>query len=114
MNPGALRELVTVQQQVRTSDGQGGYTTTWSRVRDMFCEIRPLRGMELLQAQALNAHITHRLTTRWQPGLSPAHRVLRRNGSTLQIRGGWISADARRMYAQAFLEEDADSGTAFD
>jgi SPP1 family predicted phage head-tail adaptor len=51
---------------------------------EMWAHVEPLEGRELLQAQQVNASLTHRVTIRYRAGVAPTQR-LRFGTKTLEI-----------------------------
>jgi SPP1 family predicted phage head-tail adaptor len=48
----------------------------WDDVAVVSAEIRPLRGEEFLQAQQLDATLTHRITLRYRAGIQATWRAV--------------------------------------
>jgi len=80
-----LRHLLTLQQEVQTPDGAGGYARSWQDVADLWGEIIPLTGSgssakgsgkETLFAGQLQAQISHRILLRYRPGITAAMRLV--------------------------------------
>ena len=81
MNPGDLRNQITIQQKALpvAQDSTGQETPTWSTVATVWASIEPLRGQEFLEATRLQADIDVRIRIRYRPGLKPAMQVLHDN-----------------------------------
>lgn len=47
---GRLRDLIAIEQEVRTANGQGGYSTVWSTLANTYAEVIGLSGAEALKA----------------------------------------------------------------
>jgi len=80
-----LRHRLTLQQEVETPDGAGGYARSWQDVADLWGEIIPLTGSgasakgsgkEALFAGQIQASISHRILLRYRPGVSAAMRLV--------------------------------------
>lgn len=69
MNVGKLSHRVTIERFVKTSDGMGGSTGTWTKVREVWAEVKPLSGAQLLEAQKTASHVTHKVRMRKQSDL---------------------------------------------
>jgi len=83
-----LRHRLTLQQEVQTPDGAGGYTRSWQDVAELWGEIIPLTGSgssakgsgkELLFAGQIQTEISHRILLRYRPGVSAAMRLVYEN-----------------------------------
>ena len=83
-----LRHRLTLQQEVNTADGAGGYAGTWTNIVDLWAEIIPLigsgssntrnSGKEILFSGQLQAEISYRILLRFQSSLTitPAMRLV--------------------------------------
>lgn len=76
-----LRHRLTLQQEVKTPDGAGGYTRAWQNIADLWAEISPIStrviyGSEKLFAGQMQASLSHKVTIRYRSGLSTAMRLL--------------------------------------
>jgi len=47
---GSLRHYITIQTPTRTSDGQGGYTTTWTDSYEEWAGVKFLSGSRVLDS----------------------------------------------------------------
>ncbi|HXH05858.1 MAG TPA: phage head closure protein [Vicinamibacterales bacterium] len=75
---GRLRQLVTIERKTVTADPQGGRSETWTPIAtDVWAEVTPLSGRELLQLQAQQVAVivTHRVRIWYRAGLSPQMRL---------------------------------------
>jgi SPP1 family predicted phage head-tail adaptor len=76
MNAGSLRHRITIQSVTETKDTFGGVTEAWGTHAAVWASIEPLSGRELLQAQQVQADITHRVRMRYVAGVTTKMRVL--------------------------------------
>ncbi len=79
-----LRHRLTLQEEVKTPDGAGGYIRSWQNVADLWAEISPIStkviyGSEKLFAGQMQASLSHKITIRYRSGLSTAMRLLFEN-----------------------------------
>jgi SPP1 family predicted phage head-tail adaptor len=76
----SLRHRVTLQEEVQTSDGAGGYTRSWQNVADLWAEITTINiksyGQEKFFAGKMQAKITHKITIRYRAGVTAAMRLV--------------------------------------
>jgi SPP1 family predicted phage head-tail adaptor len=76
MRAGNLRHRITLQSLgERTDDGMGGGSILPVDEATLNAAIEPLSGNELLEAEQLEAQLTHRIRTRFIPGVKPHWRV---------------------------------------
>jgi SPP1 family predicted phage head-tail adaptor len=71
---GALRDRLTLETPVRSDDGGGGATITWTTVADLWGAVRPITGDERLRADAVTGRVTHQVWIRHRPDVVPAMR----------------------------------------
>ena len=87
MKAGRLRTIVSLEQRVETTQNEfGEIEPTWSRMYYRHATVAPLSGREYIQAQAVNAEVTHQVTLRadtetleltpkWRIGIEGTDRV---------------------------------------
>lgn len=71
-----LRHRLTLQEEVMTPDGAGGYARTWENVADIWSEIAPISGKERFFAGHIQAQCTHRITLRYRDDITAKHRLV--------------------------------------
>lgn len=71
MQAGRLRHAIALQKATESRDALGGVTLTWATQATRQGSISPLRGVELQAAQQTEARVTHKITLRYTPDLSP-------------------------------------------
>ncbi len=71
-----LRHRLTLQQEDTTEDGAGGYARSWQDIADVWAEIIPLSGKELLFAGQLQAEVTHRILIRYRDAVHAGQRLV--------------------------------------
>jgi len=72
---GKLRHRVDIEQPSSERDAQGGSVDTWQLVRSVWAKVEPLSGREFWAAQEQNSQVTHRVTVRYQDGISTKMRL---------------------------------------
>lgn len=70
-----LKRRLTLQQEIRTDDGQGGYTRSWKDVASLWAEIMPVKGVEQLAAGKLESPVTHKIMLRYRDGITAGQRL---------------------------------------
>lgn len=75
---GKLRHRVTFQSATHTNDPGGQPIPTWSDEMTVWASIEPITGPELIQAQQVQAQVTHRIVVRF-------HEDIRNNGPRWRI-----------------------------
>lgn len=105
MNIGQLRHRVEVQQEIRTSDGMGGFTVEWKKVATYFARVSPMRGEESLIHRQLQDRITHMVVMRWHPLVKASQRLVH-NDRVFNIREV-LNVDERNIKLELRCEEGA-------
>jgi SPP1 family predicted phage head-tail adaptor len=81
-----LKHRMTLQQEVITPDSAGGYEKSWADVAQLWAEIAPvtatgtgtgrMSGREVMVGGQLQPEISHRITVRYQEGVTAAMRLV--------------------------------------
>lgn len=64
MQAGTLRHRVEIQEPMESRDDIGGVTQVWQTRASVWAHIEPLQGREVLEAQSIEARLSHRITVR--------------------------------------------------
>lgn len=75
-NAGDLRHKVAIQEEVRTPDGGGGHTISWSTVFEGWSAIDPASSYERSVAMQMANPITHKIIMRYDARIDAAKRIL--------------------------------------
>jgi len=105
MTIGSLRKRITVQAETQVPDGAGGYALGWGDVLTAWAEIAPLSGREVFAAGHLEGHVTHKITMRYQSGITTDMRVSF-NGRLFNIRAV-MNVDESNRWLELVVEEGA-------
>lgn len=84
MNPGEMRERVTVQIATGTTNALGEQVLSWSNSSAVWASVQGVSASEALAAGQQEVQITHRVQMRYLPGLTQNMRFAWR-GRTLDI-----------------------------
>jgi SPP1 family predicted phage head-tail adaptor len=77
MQAGKLRHQITLEQNTGVEDTAGQVVDNWTPfATNLWASIRPLTGEEVLQAQQVQAEVTHEVKLRYLAGVTPQLRVL--------------------------------------
>lgn len=68
-------KLITLQRKAKTLDEWGGDIFTWEDIATVWAKKRPLRGRELVAAQAAQSESTDMWYCRYRSDLSSADRI---------------------------------------
>lgn len=105
MGAGQLRKRVTFEEEVRISDGAGGYASQWQWPVTVWGAIMPERGRERLQSGRLESPVAGILRVRSSAQLrtvKESHRVTI-DGVPYQIRS-IVNPDSRGKYLDMVVE----------
>lgn len=98
-----LQHRVTLQQVSQSSDGQGGFTESWSSVATLFAEIKPQKSYERFQAAQMQTPTTHKITIRYRAGITTKHRLIF-GTRVFEIKGIINPDEANRILELTALE----------
>jgi len=113
MGIGAMRFRIQLQSKAETSDGGGGATIAWTKIADMYADIKPVSAKESAfgRDNQLRQVIRHKITTRYRRGVIAADRIIYNyiedgvSGTrTFNIRGV-LNIDNRSKYIEFDCEE---------
>lgn len=76
MYAGKLDKRITFQSKAESLDSWGGTIWTWSNVATVWAKKRPLRGRELIAAQAAQSESTDMFYARYMSGLDTSMRIV--------------------------------------
>ena len=99
-NIGALNRRLTLEAPAETADGSGGVTRSYSAVATLWASVEPIGARDTIEAGALGANVTHRLTLRYSADINVRHRF--RDGDAI------YRIDAIRVRDRRFLDIDAE------
>jgi SPP1 family predicted phage head-tail adaptor len=92
MNPGALKQRLTLEIPVETPDGAGGVIRTYAAGPLLWANVTPVRSRGELVGGAVGATVTHRILVRTGPDITTRHR---------------LSKGVRRFIIRAVHDDDA-------
>ncbi|MFZ3002074.1 MAG: phage head closure protein [Undibacterium umbellatum] len=75
MRVGNLRHRVELQRLTSTTGSRGQAVSTWVKVSDIWVDIEPLQGNQLVSAQAVHGDVTSRITARYRPDFATPQLV---------------------------------------
>ena len=84
IDPGRLRERVTVQQATETRNALGETVQSWATYAERWASVEGLSSREVLLQGQQNAELTHRVRMRYVDGMTQNMRLLWR-GRVLEI-----------------------------
>jgi SPP1 family predicted phage head-tail adaptor len=78
VNAGFFRHRIEIQALTRTGDGGGGGTDAWATIAygAVNAAITPVSSAETYVGEQLQDYVSHKITLRYVPGVTTAHRVL--------------------------------------
>jgi SPP1 family predicted phage head-tail adaptor len=102
-NIGEMRHRLTLEAPQRTADGGGGAIVTWTLIADVWGAVVPLSGSESLEADGLKGRVTHQISIRYRPGISPEMRFVL-GTRRFDIRAV-VDRDEHRRFLRCLVEE---------
>lgn len=76
MQAGKLRHRVQAQAPLEDRDDIGGVRQVWITMDELWCDIEPLKGREIFEAQSIEARLSHKMTFRGWVQLDPRWRLV--------------------------------------
>lgn len=106
---GELDQRITFQERVKTSDGMGGYSFTWTNISTLssvWAHARPRNGREREQFDRVNAEASYLFVVRNRSDIKEDYRIVW-DGELFNIR--YISKPKTRAL---YLEIEGERGVA--
>lgn len=105
LTSGKLRHRVDIETKVKTPNGSGGSTLTWSAITasKIRAFIKPISGNERLQGMRLESDVTHRVFMRYRDDFTAADRI-NYNGRLMQIRAV-LNIEERNQWLELYVVE---------
>lgn len=107
MQAGRLRHRIQIKTPVEARNSYGERIVTWSTLATVWASVEPLRGREFLDAEQVQAEISHRVRMRYYPGILPNYRVVF-GGRVLEIQAV-INVNERNREMQLMCKEMPDA-----
>lgn len=105
INIGDLRQRVTIEGYVVSSDGYGGRPKSWVPVATVWAKVEPLRGREYFEAHQIKTEVTHRVIIRYRPDVTPEMRVKVGDNRYLLIESV-IDIEERHRFLELICREE--------
>lgn len=86
MNPGELRQRVTIQRRTVVRDSYGGETITWADVAEVWAKISAIGGREYFAAGQTLAESTFILIMRYRTDVKQSWRLQNSKGTLYDIQ----------------------------
>lgn len=102
-----LNQRITFQTLTRTSDGQGGWTETWTTFATVWAKVKPKSARERYFSQQVQETITHEITIRKLANVTTEMRVL--HGAVYYQLHGKFKIDSRNFFMTIDAEEGVGS-----
>jgi SPP1 family predicted phage head-tail adaptor len=76
MRSGQLNKRITIQYEVSTADGMGGFSVVWTDLSALWAAIWPVSAAEHVKSMQTSMEITHRIRIRYQRfKIKPSYRI---------------------------------------
>ncbi|MFO1243111.1 MAG: phage head closure protein [Rickettsiales bacterium] len=99
-----LRHRITIEQPVRSTDGQGGYTKNWTALATVWARMSAGSGSENTATRQLASETAYRVTIRYRSDVTNAMR-LNWNNRLFNIRTV-IDPDGKQQSLVLTVEEN--------
>lgn len=105
IDPGRLRERITIQQATETRNALGESVQSWETFAERWASVEGLSGREVLLTGQQQTEVTHRVRLRYVDGFKGTMRILWR-GRVLEITA--LLEHANRSEHEALCTERVD------
>jgi SPP1 family predicted phage head-tail adaptor len=93
---GALRQRLSIEREILTPDGGGGFVATWEEIARVWGAVEAGAGRERVEADRVTGRVGHHITIRYREGVTPSMRF-RRGDAVFDILGV-ADKDGRRRF----------------
>lgn len=83
---GEMKHRITIETPTRSTDGIGGFTSTWATFASAWASITPVAAREDFHASRLEHRVTHKIMIRYVASVTSNMRVVF-GSRTFQIKG---------------------------
>ncbi len=98
-----MRHRVALQETVRTSDGQGGWTEAWETIATVWVSLKPKKAYEKFQALQMQTPKNYEIGMRYRAGVTTKNRFL--YGDRIFDIKEVINTDEKNMFLQILAIE---------
>lgn len=93
-----MKHRVTIQNASRSSDGQGGFTETWTDGATVYASLKQKKAWEKFQAQQTQTPVIWEVTIRYRTDVTSASRL--KYGTRIL----WVKEVINREEGKAYLD----------
>ena len=93
---GKMRYKAELQSPTATTDAGGGSAITWSRLTDLYCNIKPIRTDERYRQGQVKDSVSHDVYIRYRTDINTKYRLVY-NSRNFNIKG-IMNVDERDRY----------------
>jgi SPP1 family predicted phage head-tail adaptor len=79
-----FRHRVSIQSEVKTADGEGGFTYAWATLSTVWAAVNPLKAAQQFDFRSVGVDATHLIKVRGTVQLQEKNRILF-NGRTFEV-----------------------------
>lgn len=109
MNAPYLNRALVLEGAIRTADGAGGFTETWTALGTLWAELLPGSGSDVLGEERMLSAVPYRVTVRGAPVASPSRPEAGqrfREGTRLFRIQAVTERDGQGRYLTCFAREE--------
>jgi SPP1 family predicted phage head-tail adaptor len=103
MSLGKMRHRIKIQSRDTTSDGAGGYSSSWDEFDEIWAYMKPASARENFKGMQIAEEKSYEFTIRYQSGISAGQRL--KYGSRLFNIKSVLNRDERNRYLDILAEE---------
>jgi len=95
IRPGQLRRRFTIQRRIETQDSYGQPTVQWATFGNVAGGLQSGAGDERFRADQVDAYATHRIVTRYIPGVDAKMRLVDDRDRVFDVKAVFDPDDRR-------------------
>jgi len=76
---GDLNRRIIFQEEIKASDGAGGYVSTWQNIEnipEVYASVIPLSSAEILHYRQLSHHVNYQIVIRYRDDIKNPMRII--------------------------------------
>ena len=101
----SLNKRIIFEQKTNTTDGIGGFTSTWAKFATRWAKVTALRGVEKYRAERLESNVSHQIIVRYDITLVPTMRIIYEE-RVLTIKTIINMDESKKQYMEIMCEEE--------
>lgn len=103
MSLGKMRHKIQFESRDKTSDGAGGFSSSWDEAKEVWAHMKPASMRENFRGMKISEETSYEFTIRYQTGISAGQRI-KYNDRIFNVKSV-LNRDERDKYLDILAEE---------